>query len=91
MFHFLSARTSQVLLPYVSWLQSSPTLSQPAGVSATSHPRDPIKLSVRFQTLPGFQVVVVFEIHMRDTASMMYADRPTVVLHHLSEGVPAFR
>ena len=30
-------------------------------------------------------------IHVRDTASLMYADRPTVVLHHLSGGVPAFR
>ena len=45
----------------------------------------------RFHTLPGFEVVVAFDIHMRRTASLMYADRPIVVLHHLSEGVPAFR
>ena len=44
----------------------------------------------RFLTLPGFEVVVVFKIHMRDAASLMYADRSAVVLHHLSGGLPAF-
>ena len=48
-------------------------------------------LCVVFKRFQVSRLWWVFEIRMRRTASLKYAGRTTVVLHHLSGGVPAFR